>query len=71
MNVHASNFRDLAAAEFDTATLLAHAAEQAIERRAAASARPTAHIRSWAGASPAIPGAVSRRFRPRRTATSR
>jgi predicted TIM-barrel fold metal-dependent hydrolase len=33
MNVHASNFRDLAAAEFDTTTLLAHAAEQAIERR--------------------------------------
>ena len=33
MNVHANNFRDLAAAEFDTTTLLAHAAEQAIERR--------------------------------------
>ena len=33
MNVHSSNFRDLAAAEFDTTTLLAHAAEQAIERR--------------------------------------
>src|ERR1700704_4659129 len=33
MNVHANNFRDLAAAEFDTTTLLAHAADQAIERR--------------------------------------
>jgi len=33
MNVHTNNFRDLAAAEFDTTTLLAHAAEQAIERR--------------------------------------
>lgn len=33
MNIHASNFRDLAAAEFDTTTLLAHAAEQAVERR--------------------------------------
>ena len=33
MNVHAANFRDLAAAEFDTTTLLAHAAEQAVERR--------------------------------------
>ena len=34
MNVHANNnFRDLAAADFDTTTLLAHAAEQAIERR--------------------------------------
>src|SRR3981081_2946493 len=33
MNVHANNFRDLAAAEFDTTTVLAHAADQAIERR--------------------------------------
>ena len=33
MNVHAGNFRDLAAAEFDTTTLLAHASEQAIQRR--------------------------------------
>jgi hypothetical protein len=33
MNMHSNNFRDLAAAEFDTTTLLAHAAEQAIERR--------------------------------------
>ena len=33
MNVHSSNFRDLAAAEFDTTTLLAHAAEQAAARR--------------------------------------
>ena len=33
MNIHSQNFRDLAAAEFDTTTLLAHAAEQAIERR--------------------------------------
>ena len=33
MNVHSNNFRDLAAAEFDTTTLLAHAADQAIERR--------------------------------------
>src|SRR5690242_16691077 len=32
MNVH-TNFRDLAAAEFDTTTLLAHAAEQAVARR--------------------------------------
>ena len=31
MNVHSNNFRDLAAAEFDTTTLLAHAADQAIE----------------------------------------
>jgi uncharacterized protein len=33
MNVHSTNFRDLSVAEFDTSTLLAHASEQAIERR--------------------------------------
>ncbi len=33
MNIHSPNFRDLAAAEFDTTTLLAHAAEQAAARR--------------------------------------
>jgi predicted TIM-barrel fold metal-dependent hydrolase len=33
MNVHSPNFRDLAVAEFDTSTLLAHASEQAAERR--------------------------------------
>ena len=32
MNVHSANFRDLSVAEFDTTTLLAHAAEQAVER---------------------------------------
>src|ERR1700716_2322269 len=135
MNVHANNFCDLAAAEFDTTTLLAHAAEQAIERRyedfcvvdvdchhyeteafneilqymedpvlrheakyqgtarggiasadgsyqelggritrypgrRAASPRPTAPTRSWAGASRAIPAGGSRRSRRLRTATS-
>src|SRR3977135_3242415 len=33
MNATSAHFRDLSVAEFDTATLLAHAAEQAIERR--------------------------------------
>ncbi len=33
MNATSDHFRDLSVAEFDTATLLAHAAEQAIERR--------------------------------------
>ncbi len=33
MNTQITNFRDLAVEEFDTTTLLAHAAQQAIDRR--------------------------------------
>jgi predicted TIM-barrel fold metal-dependent hydrolase len=33
MNAHSASFRDLSVAEFDTSTLLAHASEQAMDRR--------------------------------------